>query len=96
MALVGKRITVDTTVGGTLITRGQGDTGALGTSDFSATIKNTHATATVYLGGSGVTTATGYPLAAGDVIDLGDLGTDDAVYGIVTTSTAVVAVLEVA
>lgn len=96
MAVTGRRVTVAATAGGTLICQGSGSEGPQGTSDYSATIKNLHATATIYLGGSGVTTSTGYPLAAGDTIDVGQLGFDDAVYGIVSSSTADIAVLEVA
>lgn len=47
---------------------------------------------TVYLGRSGVTTATGYPLAAGEhfAADLSE--TQDEVYGIVASGTAEVRV----
>lgn len=50
--------------------------------------------ATVYLGGAGVTTSTGYPVAAGEHLSA-DLGQSDALYGIVAADTVAVRVLEV-
>lgn len=58
----------------------------------SVAVKNVGAV-TVYVGGSGVTTAAGYPLAAGEAISL-DVGKTDEVYGIVATGTCEVRVLE--
>lgn len=55
-----------------------------------AVLKNTGA-ATVFVGGSGVTTATGYPLAVGDILNL-ELSEGGALYGIAAT-TGTVAVL---
>lgn len=48
--------------------------------------------ATVYLGGEGVTTAAGFPLAAGESFTA-DLGSGDVLYGIVAASTQAVSVL---
>lgn len=56
----------------------------------SVAVNNTGA-ATVYLGGSGVTTSAGFPLAAGGQIAV-DLG-GESLYGIVTTGTVSVTVL---
>lgn len=48
--------------------------------------------ATVFVGGSGVTTANGYPITAGTSIAL-DLNSGEVAYGIVAASTQAVAVL---
>lgn len=48
--------------------------------------------ATVSLGGSAVTTAAGFPLAAGESATF-DLGSGDALYGIVVSGTQAVNVL---
>lgn len=61
------------------------------TSGNSLAFKNTGAV-TVYLGGAGVTTSTGYPLAAGDQIG-GDASPGEDFYGVVASGTCVVAVL---
>lgn len=55
-------------------------------------IKNTDASATIYLGGATVTTSTGHALAAGEAITI---PTTIAVYGIVASSTATATYLEV-
>lgn len=49
--------------------------------------------ATVYLGDDGVTTANGYPLAAGSHMSI-DLDPSEALYGIVASGTVEVRVLE--
>lgn len=48
---------------------------------------------TVYLGGSGVTTATGFPLEPGDSLPI-DVGDDIDIYGISVTGTSEVRTLE--
>ena len=58
----------------------------------SVAIRNNGA-ATVYLGHSGVTTSNGYPLDAGKEFPI-DIGEDVDVYGIVTTGTVEVRILE--
>lgn len=62
-------------------------------SNQSASVYNA-GSATVYLGPAGVTTATGYPLTAGEHFAV-DLGEFEVLYGIVATGTAEVRVLEV-
>lgn len=47
----------------------------------------------VYIGGSGVTTATGFEIAAGDAVSVA-LEKQEAIYGIVASGTAIVHVLE--
>jgi hypothetical protein len=48
--------------------------------------------ATVYIGSSSVTTATGFPVAASGTLSI-DLGPSEELYGIVASSTNTVAVL---
>lgn len=50
------------------------------------------ATESVFLGGSGVTAAAGYELAAGDIVDVSLLH-GDTIYGIVATNAQTVHVL---
>lgn len=50
--------------------------------------------ATVYLGGADVTTAAGYPLAAGEHMAF-DLNGGDQLFGIVASGTVAVRVLEI-
>lgn len=49
----------------------------------------------IYLGGPGVTTATGFPLAAGAFITLDAVQPDSLPLAVVATDTATIAVLEV-
>lgn len=49
----------------------------------------------VYLGGTDVTTATGFPLAAGASLTLDDVQPGSLPYAIVATGTATLALLEV-
>ena len=58
-----------------------------------ALLKNTGA-ATVYVGGTDVTTATGFPLAAGEGLALSELQPDSMPYGIVAAATCTVAVMQ--
>ena len=58
-----------------------------------AVIKNTGAV-TVYVGGSDVTTAAGFPLAASEGLALSQVMPDSVPYGIVATGTCTVAVLQ--
>ena len=55
-------------------------------------MKNT-GSATIYVGSSTVTTANGYPLAAGAELAL-DLNENVVIYGIVATSTETLAIIE--
>lgn len=59
----------------------------------SQIVVNNTSAVTVFLGGSGVTTATGYPLAAGIVSPRFELGPNEALFGVVTAATAAVSVL---
>jgi hypothetical protein len=68
---------------------------ALNVSENKASIalSNPALGATVYLGGSDVTAANGFPLAAGEKIAL-DLEKGDVVYAIVAASTQAISVLK--
>ena len=55
-------------------------------------LENTHATATVYIGGPGVTSSNGYPLTAGSSLPM-QLINSDIPYGVTASGTVVVAVL---
>ena len=83
MAVVGARVTVNTTA--TLIA----SEAAAGPNVTPTLIKNPGASA-VYLGGSGVTAAAGFELAAGEVVAI-DLSED--MYAITASGTQVVHVL---
>jgi hypothetical protein len=83
-AIVATRVTVATTA--TLLY-----TAATGGSNVL--IRNPAGGASVYLGAAAVTTATGFELVAGDAVTL-PLGPSDPVYGIVTTGTVIVHVME--
>jgi len=58
----------------------------------SILVKNT-GSADIYLGPSGVTTANGYPLAAGAEVSI-DLGEKVVLYGIVASGTETVRIIE--
>ncbi len=58
---------------------------------FAIALYNSGA-ATVYVGGSAVTTATGFPLAAAGALSI-DVAAGEELYGIVASSTNTVAVL---
>ena len=45
-------------------------------------IRNSHATDALVVGGSGVTAANGYAIAAGQTLDLGNLEPGDVVYAV--------------
>jgi hypothetical protein len=95
MAFTGRRVSVDTTSGGTVIATGA-DPGSDAPTDLPGlVIKNADASASVALGGSGVTYAAGFLLAAGATLPIGALGAGDILYGISTSGTVVVHVLEV-
>lgn len=61
------------------------------TTGNSVAVQNT-GTQVVYIGGPGVTTGTGYPLAAGSQIGM-DLAAGEDLYGIVAAGSVTVAVL---
>jgi hypothetical protein len=65
-------------------------TGAVGTGRATVTLKN-FGSATVYVGASGVTTSTGFPLAGGDGMSV---DATSAIYGIVSGGTGSIAALE--
>jgi hypothetical protein len=65
-------------------------TGAVGTGRCSVTLNNTGA-ATIFVGPSGVTTTTGFPIAAGEIFSF---DTTAAMFGISTAVGNVVGVLE--
>lgn len=85
MAVNGSRVTVATTA--TAISGADSD----GVYGSSVLVKNAGA-ASVFLGGSGVTTEAGFELAAGEAVSL-DLNVSDSVYGIVASGTVVCHVL---
>ena len=84
MAVSSSAVTVATTA--TVVSTG-------GSSGGEAVSIYNNGAATVYLGASGVTTADGYPLAAGEHIAV-DLERGESVYGIVASGTVEVRVLE--
>lgn len=95
MAFVGRRVTVDTTSGGTILITGA-DAGSQNVSDSpGASLRNSHASLSVFLGGAGVTAAAGFELIAGATVGIGAIGKGDDLYGITASSSAVVHILEV-
>lgn len=64
-----------------------------GSDKVSLTIKVPTGGATVYLGGSDVTTAQGYPLAAGESLPINTLARGEVIYARVAASTQNVHVL---
>jgi hypothetical protein len=48
----------------------------------------------VFLGGSGVTIATGYRLTGGGILTLNDIGKSDVLYGVVSAGSETVTVLK--
>jgi hypothetical protein len=58
----------------------------------SVAVTNTHASATVYLGGAGVTSSTGFPLVAGGSLSV-DLDGTETLYGITASGSVTVGVL---
>lgn len=92
MAVSAAPVTVATTA--TLLSgtdSGYGGTGAH-PDGMSVLVKVPTGGSTVYVGASDVTTATGYPVAAGEAIAF-DLGKNDALYGRVASGTQAVNVL---
>ena len=88
MAVVGARVSVATTA-----TRLDTSTaGGMGSS--SLLVKNKGANS-IYLGGSGVTTATGYELGTGDSISVDLKASDAGLYGIVAAATETAHVLQI-
>lgn len=77
-------------VAATLLTSSPTDS----TSGAAVTLVNRHATVSTYIGAAGVTTGTGFELKAGESISV-DLDAGEALYGIVTSGTGTVHVLEV-
>jgi hypothetical protein len=88
MATKAAAVTVANTPTSLIIASPQADS----VSGADIAVRNTSAV-TVFLGGAAVTTSTGFPLFAGESVSM-SIG-EDAVYGIVVTSTAVVSVLMV-
>lgn len=88
MPVIGERVTVSTTA--TVIL----DPANGGVVDKHGAIIKLPSTAgaSVFLGGSGVTTTTGYELEVGDIVDV-SLVAGDVLYGIVAASTEDVHVL---
>ena len=68
-----------------------GDTDGIAGSSFAA---HNNSAVTVYVGGSDVTTANGFPVPAGTSLSDDELPPAGAYYGIVATGTAEVRVLE--
>lgn len=82
MAIAGSRVTTTTTA--TLI--------ASAGSGKSVILKNVDGSASVHLGGSGVTASDGFTLVAGASIEM-DLTQNDALYGITSSGSVIVHVL---
>lgn len=87
MAVTAARVSVATTAGGTLILDGADGNGV------HAILKNATGTDDIYLGVSGVTTATGFKWSSSDGPFSIDLANDEVLYGIVGTTTQTVHVL---
>lgn len=86
MAVSAASVTVATTA--TVLTSAESDDRA----GFSVLVKVPAEGATVYLGGSGVTTGAGYPLAEGEAMAF-DLSPGESLFGIVASGTQAVNVL---
>ena len=86
MALQASKVTITTAP--TLIASGLG-----ATAGDRRTVLLTGATAALFIGGDGVTTAAGFPMADAAAQIALELGPGDSVYGIVATGTAVINVL---
>lgn len=93
MAFVGKNVTVTTTAG--IVITGADTAGEDTTDAKGVLIKNTHASITIYIGGSDVDSTHGYPVLAGEALPLGGVGAGDLLYAVAASSTVVVAILEV-
>ena len=89
MAVASAQVSVTTTA--TEVATPLGDTGGAGQ---DVLVKNPTGGATVYLGGSGVTTSNGFPLEAGAAVTARIFG-DDILYGRVASGTQTVYVLRV-
>lgn len=87
MAVSAARVTVGTSA--TALT--SGDPGQQVGSGIA--FRNMDATATVFIGGPGVTAAAGYPLEAGEELSLDLENTKDLPYAITASGSVVVAVL---
>jgi hypothetical protein len=87
MAVVAASVTVATTA--TLLSASSETDHASGQ---SVMVKVPTGGATVYIGGSGVTSAAGFPVAAGEATAF-DLSPEDALYGITASGTQAVNVL---
>lgn len=88
MAVSAAVVTVGTTP--TLLTGSESDA-LLG----SHIVVNNTSAVTVYIGGSAVTIATGFPVAAGVTTVRFELGPNEAMYGVVAAATAAVAAIRV-
>jgi hypothetical protein len=88
MAVVSASVSVATTA--TRLDSGDGDL----VSGSTVLVTVPAGGATVYVGGADVTTANGFPLAAGASVSV-DLNSGDLLYGIVAASTQAVNVLRV-
>lgn len=82
MAASGTRVTVSTTAIAL----------ATGSASGTATLVRNRGTSPVYLGGSGVTTATGFQVDAGDIVSI-ELGPLEIVYAIAAAGSHVCHVL---
>lgn len=89
MSLLARQVTVTT---GAAIELSDGVGGLLAVS-YTITVKNTDATNPVYLGPTGVTSATGYQLAAGEALSV-DLAIGEKLFARATGGSVVVGVLE--
>lgn len=87
MAVAGKRVTVNTSA--TKLNSNTSDA----VSGSTIVARNKDASAAVDLGGSGVTTGTGFTLAAGESVAFDLSGADD-LYAVTASGTVVVHVLE--
>ncbi len=88
MAVIGQRVTVDDTVGGTAL-----HTGDAGVSGTRLVVTNRDGTNSVSLGPSGVTLAAGYELKKAETVKL-FLPAGDSLYAISGGSSVIVHVLK--
>lgn len=93
MVLVGNMLNGTFTGSSTTVTTTATAIPSSNATDRRSIILKNEGAVTVYLGGSAVTSSTGFPLEAGDTLPL-DLGNDIILYGITASGSADVRTLE--
>lgn len=88
MSILAEVVTVPATAGG-IILAGPGGGGV----DQRKVVVYQASGVTVYVGGAGVTTATGFPIPSGGSLSI-ELGPSDSLYGIVAAATQSVNVIQ--